>query len=669
MNLPSIVVAALLAGTAFGAATLHAGGIDTYLQFIGLLAGTVLAGYGLRSAGNNLAGQRALPVGLTNTTLLLLSIWLLASPAFSFLPGTSFIVGWLMAAMPLTYFATVVALRDDSVWRSSLWLIQIIALLIMALGLVDFLLIRSRPFSVFQDVNALAAFCNVFALPAIARLHERIRANGWRMAACSGTAGFLLVALACLAATASRGGHLSFLFGIVVLSTLLIRHDRQAWRTLAASLVLFVALLAVIAPFQNHAGSLSRLAGINGDQSTADRLAMLKSTWAMVKDGPWYGSGLGTYKVRYLMFRSSDEHSSSGDLAHNDYLQIFAEGGPLLLGLLLLLAFSVALAACRLWHVARYDGDSPSFVEAAGLVGALCCLFSHAALNFIFYVMPLALIAGLYFGRLDLLRTDARSFDLFRVVSRPMLITLLTGLGLWLTATIGLQSAYYAMTTGKCSLRMCAALAGDEKFYGKFSALMAATQPSYLPAREWFVNAYTGSANVAVDDTKRIEAARKAAKELSDQIRQYPALPYVWRELGSLILRHPEAATVVAADIPRDPTALFAESLRRNPLDADARVKLAQRLDADGKSEAAFSLLFDDGMRWWKVAAFPDSGRSMLLKAAIPLALKLGRCKDAIEMAQGLNIFLPDDPLAKPIAHLGEREPPVSDGTPGCAAG
>ena len=668
MNPPSIVITTLLVGLVFGTAALHVGGIDSHLQFVSLLAGILLTGVGLRSGGTDVAGRNTAPKSLTSLVLLLLAAWLLGTARFSILPDTSVIVGWLIAAMPLAYLATVIALRDEASWSASLWLIQTIALLVMALGLVDFLLIRNRPFSVFQDVNAFAAFCNIFALPAIAKLHERIRAEGWRMAARSGTAGFLLVALACLAATASRGAYLSFLLGIVVLGTLLIRHDRHAWKTLVASLVLFVALLAVIAPFQQSA-SLSRLTGMSGDQSTADRLAMLKSTWAMVETGPWYGSGLGTYKVRYLMFRSPDELSTTGDLAHNDYLQMLAEGGPLLLGLLLLLALSVALAARRLWRSARTDSDSPPFIEAAGLVSALCCLFSHAALNFIFYVMPLALIAGLYFGRLDLLRTDARSFDLFRVVSRPMLITLLTGLGLWLTATIGLQSAYYAMTTGKCGLRMCTALSGDEKFYGKFSALMAATQPSYLPAREWFVNAYTATADIAINDAKRIEAARQAAKELSDQMRQYPALPYIWRELGSLILRHPEAAAVVAEGIPRDPTALFAESLRRNPLDADARVKLAQRLDASGKSEAAFLLLFEDGMRWWKVAAFPDIGRSMLLKAAIPLALKLGHCKDAIEMAQGLTIFLPDDPLAKPIASLGERQPPISDGTPGCGAG
>lgn len=588
------------------------------------------------------------PVTFAALALTGTGIWIIVTSATGDVPSLNLAVAWVVMAMPFAYLATVTTSRDDSTWSASLSLINTIALMVMFLGIVDFLLLRTRPFSVFQDVNVLAAFCNVFALPAIARLHEKFRSEGTAAALKSGTAGFLLITLTCLAATASRGGHLSFAFGMLALGALLIRHDRKAWKTVAASLLLFVALLAAIAPFQKHAGSLSRLASMESDQSTSDRMEMLKSTWRMVEDGPWHGSGLGTYKIRYLMYRSPDERSTSGDLAHNDYLQMLAEGGPVLLGLILLLALGVGMSALRLWRSAGSAADSPRFIESAGLVGALFCLFGHAALNFIFYVMPLAMIAGLYLGRVDSLRTDVRTVDLYRYLSRPMLLTLLGALGLWLTATLGLQSAYHAMTTGKCELRLCTSLAGDEKFFGKFSALLAATQPSYLPAREWFVNAYTATANSATDDAKRIESARLAAKELSDQIREFPALPYTYRDLASLIVKHPEAAAAVADTVPTDPTALLSESVRRNPLDTTARTLLAQRLDAAGKTEAAFALLFDDGMRWWKVAALPDSGRANLLKGAIPLAIKLGRCKDAQEMAEGLAVFLPKDPLAVP---------------------
>ncbi|WP_022974775.1 O-antigen ligase family protein [Nevskia ramosa] len=655
------------AASAFAASCLYLGGYQVIPLYVSSALLLALLIYGINNTDGTRAARR--PYSFSAIMLAIFAAYCLATYQLSLLPNLSLLAAWVFMAMPLAYFATTVALRDERAWRYSLKLIQIVALGIMALGIVEFVLIRSRPFSIFLDFNVLAAFCNVFALPAIARLHDRVRADGFAVALRSRTAWFLCAASLCLAATASRGGHLSFLLGVAVLGVLLIRHDRRAWKTVAASLAIFVASLMLIVPFQHHASSLSRLTGITNDQSTQDRLEILRSTWRMVEDGPWYGSGLGTYKVRYLMFRSPGDSSSSGDLAHNDYLQVLAEGGPVLLGTLLLLAFGGVLAARRLWRSARNTAASPTFVEAAGLVGGLSCLFAHAAVNFIFYAMPLAMITGLYFGRLDNLRTDIpASAPRFEATPRSLRL-LLSGLMLWLTTTVGLQGFYHVVRTGQCQLLMCQSLTRDENFLARFSALLAATQPSYLPARDWLADAYLATAYGVTDGGKRLEGARQAAKELSDLIRQFPALPTSYARLADLLVAQPEAATAIPVAERETPEALYAEGLRREPMDVQTRIKLATMLDMRGQHEPAFSLLFDDGMRWWKVAAFPDSGRSMLLKAAIPLALKLGRCKDAIEMAQGLNIFLPDDPLAKPIAHLGEREPPVSDGTPGCAAG
>ncbi len=642
---------AILLALAAAAAVLHDGGLDTTSLAAAAGLMLVMLMFGI-SVGRNphVMPLPTLPLTLASGCLLVLALWLVLMPGLSELPGTSVTVGWVVAALPLAYLLAVVTLRDTRDWTAGLSLVRVVAALVMTVGIIDFLVVRSRPFSVFEDVNAFAAFCNVFALPALAHLHTRLRSDGMGAALRSGNAAFVLLALACLAATASRGGQLSFLLGLTVLGLLLVRHDRSAWKTIAASVLVFVALLAAIAPFQQMGSSLSRFTSMDSDSSTSDRLEMLKSTWRMVEDGPWYGSGLGTYKVRYLMYRSPDEVSTTGDLAHNDYLQMLAEGGPILAGLLALLALGMGLAALRLWRSARTTtADSPQFIESAGLVAALFCLFGHAALNFIFYVMPLALTAGLYLGRLDVLRGDVRQLEIGRHVSRPMLMTLVGGLTLWLIATLGLQSAYQAMTTGQCRLRLCTQLAGDEPFYGRYSALLIATQPSYLPAREWFVNAYTAAAARATDDRQRNDSARMAARELADQIRRYPAVPYPYRDLASLLIKYPAVADAIGPGVSDQPVALLREAVRRNPLDVRARTQLATTLDAGGQTEAAFELLHDDGMRWWKVQPLSDSGRADLLKAAIPLALKLGRCADAAEMAQGLAAFLPDDPLAVPV--------------------
>ncbi|WP_439641737.1 O-antigen ligase family protein [Nevskia sp.] len=656
---------ALLLALAMAAALRHVGGPETVsLALALLLMLALLLPTTAREDGGVVADTSpTVPVTLASGSLLALSAWLLLMPRFSELPGTSATVGWIIAALPLGYLAAQ-RFRDAADWEAALSLLRVVATLVLAIGLVDFLLLRSRPFSVFEDVNAFAAFCNVFAVTAIAGLETRRRADGLGPALRSGTAAFALLALACLAATASRGGQLSFALGITVLGLLLIRRDRRAWTTLAASLLAFVALLALIAPLQQHTSALSRLAAIEGDGSTRDRLEMLKSTWRMVEDGPWYGSGLGTYKIRYLMYRSPDEQSTTGDLAHNDYLQMLAEGGPLLAGLLVLLGLSAVAAAIRLWRNAA--GGAATFGEAAGWVAALACLFGHAALNFIFYVLPLSLLAGLALGRLDALRDDVARIDPGRYLSGPMQRTLIGVLALWLAGTQGLQGVYQAMTTGRCPLRLCTQLAGDEPFFGRYSALLVATQPDYLPAREWLVNAYSAAADKpAAAPPARAAAARQAAQELAEQIARFPAVPYLYRDLASLLIRHPDAAAALPAGIERQPIALLREAVRRNPLDMRARTMLAERLDADGQTAAAFTLLDEDGMRWWNVQALPDSGRIELLKTAIPLALKLRRCSDAAEMARGLAVFQPGEPLAQPIAGDGpDCDPPATPAAP-----
>lgn len=651
----SALLPTLIAG-GFLAALNYLGGANSTPLFLTTLAMLMALGIAIRPSNDV---SLTWPVTEASLALMSVAVVLIPTTAASILPGTSRIVAVGLAVLPLAYLVTVTGLRDEWTWRNSLRLVELVAVVVMLLGVVDFLLVRNRPFSVFEDVNALGAFCNLFAIPAIAALQSATARDGLRAALASGTTARLILALACLAATASRGAHLSFVLGLVVLMALTMRRDRRSWKAPAAAAMTFVALLTAIAPLQNHPSSLTRMSDLSHDQSSADRIEMLKSTWHMVQDGPWYGTGPGTYKIRYLMYRSPAEHSTTGDLAHNDYLQFLAEGGPLLLGALLLLALACVLAVRRLWKTAK-EGSNERAYEATGLAVAMLGLFGHAVLNFIFYVLPLAMLAGLYLGRLDVLNAAARQFQPFRYITRKFALLLVSAAGVFVAGTLGLQAAFYEFTTGRCELRMCGELSRDKKFTGHFAAFMVATQPSFLPVREWFLKTYAAAADRAEKPEERLSNARLAAKEMSELIRSTPSVPYVYADLARLLERFPEASAAVAAGVSTDPIALMMESVRRNPLDTTTRTQLAKRLDDAGKTSEAFTLVFDDGMRWWDVAALPETGRIALLKSAIPLARKLGRCKDATEMAQGLAVFLPGDPLAATPAST------ASDGILGC---
>jgi len=611
----------------------------------------------------------SLPITLVSISVLVGLFWIFITIPVSVTPGISFQVAWVLTALPLAYFSAVSRNRVSvEKWRVEHYLLRFLASAVMLTALIEFVLIGSRPTSVFLDINVLAAFCNLFIFPTAVTLCVRWQTLGLKRTILSINFAFLLLAMFCLASTASRGGQIAFIIGVTAFSMIMASSQQKAWIPGIALILLLIGTSIMLAPFRIDPNTLERLSHLAHDQSLNDRIEMLKSAFHMYRDAPWYGFGLGTYKVLYPMYRSAKELSTSGDLAHNDYLQFLAEGGPILFAVILVLATSVLLACVRLWRAARTTAlHDEQFLESVGLACSLLCIFIHAALNFIFYVLPISLIAGFYLARLDSLRTDAvRSVDLSSAISPRIAKLLIVSLITFVTATIGLQAAFVSISSGQCKLRMCENLSNNDQFLGKFASFLTATQPSYLPARDWLIAVYTESAKTGRTATERTKSARTAAHELSDLIRHYPAIPYTYRLLADLLQMHSEAETAVGAGISTIPSELYSEALRRDPLDTYSRIHLAKILEQDGRLEQAFSLVFDDGMRWWKVSKLGDQDRIAMLQIALPLALTLGRCSDAKEMAAGLLIFTPEDPMAKSLSGRNTSEAKTQDSESNC---
>lgn len=77
------------------------------------------------------------------------------------------------------------------------------------------------------------------------------------------------------------------------------------------------------------------------------RFELMHDTWKMARARPWFGWGVGTYEIVFPVFQGKYLRGPDGrpaarfEFAHNDWLQIFAEGG--LAGALVLLGAAVAL--------------------------------------------------------------------------------------------------------------------------------------------------------------------------------------------------------------------------------------------------------------------------------------------------------------------------------------
>jgi O-antigen ligase len=187
--------------------------------------------------------------------------------------------------------------------------------------------------------------------------------------------GLLLTASACvmtvaLVATLSRSGW----FGLAAAAALGLalrwrrggNVDGRAWWWFAAAALGAVLLLA---PYMRADTIVERLA--RTPVSAADRFTIWKDTIPMVRDFWLTGTGAGTYETGMLVY----QRASPGvrfNQAHNEYLQLAAEGGVLLC---VPLAVALVLYARQVWRRVATEHSGMFWVRA----GALCGLAGAAA--------------------------------------------------------------------------------------------------------------------------------------------------------------------------------------------------------------------------------------------------------------------------------------------------
>ena len=127
------------------------------------------------------------------------------------------------------------------------------------------------------------------------------------------------------------------------------------------------------------------------------RPVYFKNTVEIIKDFPIVGTGLGTYFYAYPMY----EKKYSGDLlehAHNDYLELLAEGGIVLGGLLIVVAFGALGVLFVRWtrrndHFVRGVALGCLVGIAAILIHSLTDFNLHITANAVLFVTLYALAA------------------------------------------------------------------------------------------------------------------------------------------------------------------------------------------------------------------------------------------------------------------------------------
>jgi O-antigen ligase len=230
------------------------------------------------------------------------------------------------------------------------------------------------PFGPFVNRNDLAAWL-VMALPLAvgyfaARVDTRRREGRLNVEALfDRTGGWLALSIGLMAATLvstlSRSGLIAGLAGgasLVLLTRGRMERRGRAW------LFAGLALVAVVAGAYANVGALTTRVGETIESGVGGRREMWQTTAAIVRDFPLSGVGLGAFERAMTVYQPP--HLFAFNHAHDEYLQIAAEGG------LLLVAPVLVVIAAGAWRVRRLleEDRTPVYWIRVGAASSLVAI-------------------------------------------------------------------------------------------------------------------------------------------------------------------------------------------------------------------------------------------------------------------------------------------------------
>ncbi|OIQ82289.1 O-antigen ligase [mine drainage metagenome] len=516
--------------------------------------------------------------------------WLFIVALSSHIPDASMMMLAVFAGLPVMYLVASNTPDLNEIWqvlRSGLFLAGV-GLAAWAIWQVAYHVGYGQAVGPLIDRNAFAALMNLLWFPA-AYLFLTSKSNSKRWTLPVLATGLFIINTG-LFATASRGGIASWLLLLPVLLWAGYRHPHS--RRLVAKVPL-IALLAYLCSAQLLDTSVAdRTYQLAQDPATQARLLLWKSSLQMALAHPITGTGWGTFSSYYPAYRSPLENSSSGFFAHNDYLQLAAEGGVPALLLQLGVLLGVLL---QLKRSLRRVADAAGLESVALLLGVLA-LFMHAVVNFIFYFAFMNILAGLFLARAAQLTDTPHTLPLpgFEKIGRPVK-SLLAGLILLLVAApFGLHLIAHACLAGtQPGLKAIRLVAPHASAY-EIAKLITAIRPQDGIAQEFMLQVTehaleeSGGISMRGGDFQR--------EILDEALARFDAARALSANNPGLGVR--EARILITYHTHLDDNAAYAkaqqilnENLQANPYHAGSMIMLARLQVAEGRRAEAISTL------------------------------------------------------------------------------
>jgi hypothetical protein len=397
----------------------------------------------------------------------------------------------------------------------------------------------------------------------------------------------LLAGLPALYFTESRGAAVAL--GLVSGGYLLVRAlaTTRGWPLRRRGLV-FGALAMVVLLAAGAAAPYVKAKFEHPDIALQSRLALLRTAVQIgLEHSAWTGGGIGTFSREYSARRPLDDQDSAGLRAHNDYVELFTDGGLLTSLPLLLVSVTLGVSTLVVWWRAE--------AAAGAMLAGATYLALHAGMNHLYMSLPLALTAGVLAGWGQTLR-DGRTR---RAHAADALVRGAT----WTSAAL-LVPVLLFFACGEAHVRAQVAFGPSAVLYAPFRTergLRFFAESGWMP-RAAFAYAMRAEAQLVQQPPGtpgRAALARDTLRRYRLAYEQGPDTGYAYK-LARLLELTPELATDPAL-APGIET-WYETALRRDPLNFAALHAYSQWLARHGKSERAVVLL-DTALRHiWRPA-------------------------------------------------------------------
>jgi probable O-glycosylation ligase (exosortase A-associated) len=167
--------------------------------------------------------------------------------------------------------------------------------------------------------------------------------------------------VATIVATHSRGGFLALALVYLMITM------KSKYKVLGLSVAVFAGILFIIFIPEEYVERLKSITDVK-EASAASRLVAWKVAFLMIKSNPIWGVGLGNFQYNYMTYAPDTLKGylyatgrTGGHVAHNSYLQIWAEAGSLAF-IVFLILIAITLYKIRTLRKQNRRSGGPTWI-------------------------------------------------------------------------------------------------------------------------------------------------------------------------------------------------------------------------------------------------------------------------------------------------------------------